>query len=54
MSEHDNDPEQDGAHDEEDVQALLARVTHDGKGDGEVPESDFVSFATEGVEKAEG
>lgn len=37
-------------HDEEDVQALLARKTADGKGDEDVPPSDFHSFATEGVE----
>lgn len=38
-------------HDEEDVQAALARDTQDGKGDESVPESDFESYATEGVEK---
>lgn len=38
-------------HDEADVAAALQRKTQDGKGDGPVPESDFVSFATEGVEQ---
>lgn len=38
-------------HDEEDVQAALARDTQDGKGDEPVPESDFESYATEGVER---
>lgn len=38
-------------HDEEDVRALLTRRTHDGPGEGDVPPSDFISFATEGVEK---
>jgi len=37
-------------HDEIDVAAALARKTQDGKGEQEVPESDFQSFATEGVE----
>lgn len=37
-------------HDDTDVEAALARETHDGKGKEEVPESDFDSFATEGVE----
>jgi hypothetical protein len=46
MSEHSD-------HDEEDVRALLARETRDGPGHGEVPPPDFVSFATEGVEKDE-
>lgn len=36
---------------EAEVAAALARKTQDGKGSGEVPESDFHSFATEGVEK---
>lgn len=40
-----------GANDEEDVKALLARRTFDGKGDAAVPPSNFKSFATEGVEK---
>lgn len=34
-----------------DILELVSRETQDGKGDEEVPESDFVSFATEGVEK---
>lgn len=38
---------------DEDVSAALERKTQDGKGDEEVPESDFHSFATEGVEKEE-
>lgn len=38
-------------HDKTDVQAALARETQDGKGEGEVPPSDFDSFATEGVEQ---
>lgn len=37
-------------HDDEDVKALLARKTKDGKGDDEVPESNFISFATDDVE----
>jgi hypothetical protein len=37
--------------DDQDVQAALARETHDGKGGHDVPESNFRSFATEGVEK---
>jgi hypothetical protein len=40
-------------HDEEDVAAALQRETQDGKGDDEVPESDFDSFATDGVQKGE-
>jgi hypothetical protein len=38
-------------HDELEVKAALQRTTQDGKGEGAVPESDFKSFATEGVEK---
>lgn len=34
----------------DDTTTLLARDTHDGKGDDEVPPADFHSFATEGVE----
>lgn len=44
-------PEVVVTHDEKDVEALLDRDTQDGKGDDEVPESDFESYATEGVEK---
>lgn len=44
-------PEVPQAHDKEDVEALLSRKTHDGKGEDEVPESDFISFATDGVER---
>lgn len=40
-------------HDETDVPAALERETQDGKGDDEVPPSDFVAFATEGVENEE-
>lgn len=47
-------PEQIPNHDEEDVAAALARETHDGPGDlDNLPESDFESFATEGVEQDE-
>lgn len=38
-------------HDETDVAAALKRKTADGPGDDPAPESDFHSFATEGVEK---
>lgn len=38
-------------HDDTDVAAALARKTQDGKGGEEVPESNFESFATEGVER---
>lgn len=38
-------------HDESDVKAALERQTQDGKGPDPVPESDFDSFATQGVEK---
>lgn len=34
----------------DDMSTVLARDTYDGKGDDEVPQADFVSFATEGVE----
>jgi hypothetical protein len=44
-------PQNPAQHDETDVAAALQRKTQDGKGDEEVPESDFQSFATEGVEK---
>jgi len=37
-------------HDETDVAAALARKTQDGKGADPLPESDFDSFATTGVE----
>lgn len=37
-------------HDETDVTSALKRDTQDGKGEGEVPPSDFDSFATEGVQ----
>jgi hypothetical protein len=42
--------------DDEDVKAVLARVTSDGPGTdnfASLPESDFVSFSTENVEKEE-
>lgn len=39
-------------HDKTDVEAALQRETQDGKGEGEVPDSDFKGFATEGVEKS--
>lgn len=40
------------SHDETDVPAALERNTDDGPGDlDNLPESDWVSFATEGVEK---
>ena len=35
----------------EDIEAALERDTQDGPGAGEVPPADFVSFATDGVEK---
>lgn len=38
-------------HDDLDVERAKQRKTQDGKGDDEVPESDFDSFATDGVEK---
>lgn len=41
-------------HDEEDVPAALERGTADGSGfasEDELPDSDFVSFAEEGVEE---
>ena len=40
-------------HDAVDVPKCLAKTTHDGRGDGELPPSDFISFATDGVEKEE-
>lgn len=36
-----------------DVERALERKTDDGKGDEEVPESDFDSYATDEVEKAD-
>lgn len=48
---NENNPVVEENFDEEDVQAALERETDDGKGEGEVPASDFVSFATEGVEE---
>lgn len=36
--------------DEDEVLNCLERDTDDGKGDGEVPESDWVGYATENVE----
>jgi hypothetical protein len=39
--------------DETDVPAALARVTQDGRGEEALSPSDFVAFATEGVEKEE-
>ncbi len=44
-------------HDEDDVKAALQRDTQDGPAfsdESELPESDFESFAEEGVEKEEG
>lgn len=38
-------------HDDTDVQAALKRTTADGPGEDPAPESDFESFATQGVEK---
>lgn len=38
-------------HDESDVPEILSRDTQDGKGADDVPEPDFESYATEGVEK---
>jgi hypothetical protein len=40
-------------HDETDVAAALQRKTQDGKGPDPVPETDFDSFATAGVEKGD-
>jgi hypothetical protein len=37
-------------HDDTDVDAILDRETHDGKGDSPVPPADFASFAAKGVE----
>lgn len=36
-----------------DIARALERETHDGKGDDEVPESNWNGFATEGVETSE-
>lgn len=36
---------------QKEIEAALARKTKDGKGDEEVPESNFVSFATDDVER---
>lgn len=38
-------------HDDVDVPAALERVTDDGFGTDVLPESDFVAYATDGVEK---
>jgi hypothetical protein len=38
-------------HDDSDVAMALQRDTQDGKGDGDLPDSDFNSYATDGVEK---
>lgn len=50
-------PEDEGtktkADEEADLAAALARKTQDGKGEGDVPPSNFHSFATEGVEKTD-
>lgn len=46
-------PQQPDNHDDTDVPASLKRQTQDGKGDDEVPESDFESFATDDVEKGQ-
>ena len=46
---NENDPELTEL---QDIENLLSRETHDGPGDLEnLPPSDFVSHATEGVEK---
>lgn len=37
-------------HDEQDVAEILSRVTADGPGNDPLPESDFISFATDDVE----
>lgn len=37
-----------------DVERALERETHDGPGDEEPGESDWISYATEGVEKEDG
>lgn len=42
------------SHDDTDVPAALQRETQDGKGDGELPEGDFESFATDGMEHMKG
>lgn len=45
-------PEEDEELNElQDVEELLARPTADGKGDDEIPESNFVSYAADDVEK---
>lgn len=36
-----------------DIARALERTTHDGKGDDEVPEGNWVSFATDDVETSE-
>lgn len=46
-------PEEQVHYDDTDVPAALERETQDGKGDDQVPEADFQSFATEGVENEE-
>lgn len=40
--------------DEDDVYSALERETHDGPGDEDPGESDWISYATEGVEKEDG
>lgn len=40
--------------DEDEVKRALKRKTHDGKGDEDPGPSDWVSYATEGVEKENG
>lgn len=46
-------PEVVPSHDETDVKAALKRTTQDGPGPDPVPETDFDSFATPGVEKTD-
>lgn len=45
-------PQNPPVNQQDEVKAALARKTQDGRGEDEVPESDFVSFATDNVEKA--
>lgn len=46
-----NPDDQSSEVDEQDeIDAVLARTTHDGKGEDPVPPADFASFATKGVE----
>lgn len=52
----DPEPEFDGFHDEEDVDAALGRETEDGPGFGDesqLPDEDFDGFATDDVEVTE-